>query len=487
MNMNFKELASQYISGEWTDGSSDLSMENKNPYNGEIIATYKAASLADLNAAYESAQTVQAKWAKTNPVVQREVFDKAADYIKENHEAIVDVIIDEIGGTRLKAEFEIGLVTNMIKEASTFPMRMNGTILPSPIDGKENRVYRVPVGVVGVISPFNFPFFLSMKSVAPALATGNGVVLKPHEHTAITGGTLIAKIFESAGLPKGLLNVITTEISEIGDNFVEHPIPRAISFTGSTKVGKHIGEVAGRNLKEVHLELGGNSALVVLEDADIDLAVSAGVFSRFTHQGQICMSANRLIVHEDVYDEFVEKYIKTVSGLTCGDPKDPNTIIGPVINERQVKTTVDLIEKGIEEGATPLLKGNIVGNVIEPVVFTDVTPDMTIANEEFFAPVVSIMKVASEEEVLNYANQSPYGLSGAIHTRDVERGAELAKRMDTGMIHINDGTINDEPNVAFGGVKNSGIGRLNGEWSLDAFTTTKWISIQHTKRAYPYS
>src|SRR5699024_7221584 len=192
--------------------------------------------------------------------IKREVMEKAVMYIQENHEEIVDLINDEIGGTRLKAEFEIGLVTNMIKEAATFPFRMTGKIAPSLIDDKENRIYRIPVGVVGVISPFNFPFFLSVKSVAPALGAGNGVVLKPHEHTSITGGTLIAKIFESAGLPKGLLNVVTTEISEIGDGFVEHPIPSAISFTGSTAVGKHIGSVAGRNLKECHLELGGNNA-----------------------------------------------------------------------------------------------------------------------------------------------------------------------------------------------------------------------------------
>src|SRR5699024_3665592 len=226
----------------------------------------------------------------------------------------------------------------------------------SPTDGKENRVYRVPMGVIGVISPFNFPFFLSMKSVAPALAAGNGVVLKPHEHTIITGGTMIAKIFEKAGLPKGLLNVVTTEISEIGDHFVEHPIPRAISFTGSTKVGQHIGSVAAKNLKVIQLELDGNSALVVLDDVDIDLAVSAAVFSRFTHQGQICMSANRLIVHEKVYDEFVEKYVEKVSILTCGDPRNSNTIIGPLINERQVENTITLIEKGIEEGANPIVK-----------------------------------------------------------------------------------------------------------------------------------
>lgn len=485
--MKFKELKAQYIEGDWKDGSSESTMENKNPYNSEVIATYHAASLQDLDDAYQSANRIQKQWAKTNPVVQREVFEKAVVYMEENHEAIVSIIIEEIGGTRLKAEFEIGLVKNMIKEASTFPFRMDGKILPSPIDDKENRVYRVPVGVIGVISPFNFPFFLSMKSVAPALAAGNGVVIKPHEHTPITGGSMIAKIFESAGLPKGLLNVITTEIAEIGDNFVEHPIPRAISFTGSTKVGKHIGAIAGKNLKEAHLELGGNSALVVLDDADIDLAVSAAVFSRFTHQGQICMSANRLIVHEKVYDEFVEKYVAKVSTLTCGDPNDSSTIIGPLINEQQVKGTLALIEKGIEEGAIPAVKGKVDGNVVEPVVFTNVTPDMTLAKEELFAPVISIMKVSNEEEVLTYANESLYGLSGAIHTRDVERGAELAKQMDTGMIHINDGTINDEPNVAFGGVKNSGLGRLNGDWSLDAFTTFKWISIQHKARQYPYS
>ncbi|BAC14663.1 aldehyde dehydrogenase family protein [Oceanobacillus iheyensis] len=483
----YSQLDSQYINGVWKDGNGKATIQNTNPYSGEVIATYRAASLQDLDDAYETAQEVQKAWAKENPITVQRIMDKAVTYMEENHEEIVDIIIQEIGGTRLKAEFEIGLVTNMIKEASSFPMRMSGSILPSPIDGKENRVYRVPVGVVGVISPFNFPFFLSMKSVAPALATGNAVVLKPHEHTAITGGTMIAKIFEEAGLPKGVLQVVTTEISEIGDRFVDHPVPAAISFTGSTKVGKHIGEVASRNLKEVHLELGGNSALIVLEDADVDYAVSAGVFSRFTHQGQICMSANRIIVHEDVYDEFVQKYADKVKTLTCGDPADSSTIIGPLINERQVQNTVNLIEKGVEEGAHPLVRGQVNGNVVEPVIFTEVTPDMQIANEEFFAPVVAIMKVSSEEQAIAYANASSYGLSGAVHTSDVNRGAEVAKQLESGMIHINDGTINDEPNVAFGGVKNSGVGRLNGEWSLEAFTTTKWISIQHTKRQFPYS
>lgn len=483
----FKNLLPQYINGVWRDGNSQTEMKNINPYTQQCFATYKAATKEDLNEAYKAAQNAQKQWEHVNPVTKRSILENAVSYVEEKKEKIIDIIIEELGGTRLKADFEIGLVINILKEAATFPFRMEGKILPSPIDHKENRVYRVPVGVVGVISPFNFPFFLSMKSVAPAIATGNGVVLKPHEDSAITGGTLIAKIFEEAGLPKGVLNVITTEISEIGDAFIEHPVPRSISFTGSTVVGKHIGAVAGKHLKEVHLELGGNSALIVLDDADLELAVSAAVFSRFTHQGQICMSANRLIVHEKIYDSFVEKYVEKVKGLTSGDPRDEETIIGPLINERQVKNTEKMIEKGLSEGAKAIVKGETKGNIIEPVVFTDVTPEMSLAQEEVFAPVISIMKAKDDEEIIAFANDTNYGLSGAIHTRDVERGAEIAKRLDTGMIHINDGTINDEPNVAFGGMKNSGVGRLNGTWSLDAFTTFKWISIQHVRREYPYS
>ncbi|WAA12814.1 aldehyde dehydrogenase family protein [Fervidibacillus halotolerans] len=482
-----KSLNKQYIGGQWKDGTSSRKLIDVNPYNNEEIATFTCASLNDVDEAYRSANAVQKKWEQTNPVEKRAVFENAVKYIEENKESIENIIIDELGGTKLKAAFEMDLVINILKEAATYPFRMKGKILPSPVDGKENRVYRIPVGVVGVISPFNFPFFLSMKSVAPALGAGNGVVLKPHEHTPITGGTLIGKIFEEAGLPKGLLNVIVTEIDEIGDGFIEHPIPKAISFTGSSKVGKHIGEVAGRHLKKASLELGGNSALIVLDDANIDLAVSAAVFSRFTHQGQICMSANRVIVHEKVYDEFLTKYVQKVGSLKCGDPRDPETIIGPLINERQVKTLTNLIETGIHEGAKPILKGEVKGNIVEPVIFTEVTPDMTIAQQEMFGPVVSIMKVKNDEEAIEYANSSDFGLSGAIHTSNIERGAEMAKRIETGMVHINDGTINDEAIVAFGGEKNSGLGRLNGPWSLDAFTTLKWISIQHTPRKYPYS
>lgn len=484
--MNRESLGKQFIGGEWRDGNSTGEMVNINPYNGESIVTYKLANTEDIDEAYQAAAEAKLQWDKVNPFKKRDILEKAVTYIEENEEEIISIIIDELGGTRLKAVFEIGLVKNMIKEAATFPIRMEGKILPSTIDDVENRLYRIPAGVVGVISPFNFPFFLSVKSVAPALGAGNGIVLKPHEDSPITGGTLIGKIFEEAGVPKGLLNVVVADIKEIGDAFVEHPIPRIISFTGSTSVGSYIGQVAVKNFKKPLLELGGNSAFIVLEDADLEYAVNAAAFSRFTHQGQICMCANRVLVQRSVYDEFVTKFTAKVSTLKTGDPKDPDTIIGPVINDRQAKNLAALIEKGIEEGANPVLRGTNSGRLFEPTVLADVTTDMTVAQEELFGPVVCVIPFDTEEEAIAIANETRFGLSGAVHTSNLERGVEFAKKVHTGMIHVNDITINDEPIVAFGGEKQSGIGRMNGEWSLDEFTTLKWISVNYGQRQLPY-
>lgn len=485
MNQYFK-CNQQYIGGVWRDGSSQKVLTDRNPYNGKAIADFKLASLTDLDEAYRAAAAAQKVWAAVNPFERRAILEKAIAYVERNEAEITDLIIEELGGTGLKAFFEIGLVKNIIKEASTYPLRMKGEILPSTVDGKENRLYRVPIGVVGVISPFNFPFFLSMRSVAPALGAGNGVVLKPHDDTAITGGTLVAKVFEEVGLPKGLLNVIVADIREIGDAFVEHPIPRIISFTGSEAVGRHIGGVAGRCLKKAILELGGNSALIVMADADLDYALNAAVFSRFTHQGQICMSANRILVHRSLYPRFLEKYVDRVSRLKVGDPRDPQTDIGPLINQSQADTLSKQIQKGIAEGARPVLQGKVEGNLVSPTIFADVRPNMWVAQNEMFGPAVCVMPFDTAEEAIGIANDSAFGLSGAIHTRNVEAGAELAKQVESGMVHINDGTINDEPIVAFGGEKASGFGRLNGRWALEEFTTLKWVSVQHQPRHYPF-
>jgi vanillin dehydrogenase len=482
----FASLNKQYIGGVWREGASQKVLTDANPYNGKKIADFKLANLADLDEAYRSAAAAQKLWAEINPFERRAIMETAIAWVERHESEITDIIIEELGGTALKAFFEIGLVKNIIKEASTYPLRMKGEIFPSPVDGKENRLYRIPVGVVGVISPFNFPFFLSMRSVAPALGAGNGVVLKPHDDTPITGGTLVARVFEETGMPKGLINVIMADIREIGDAFVEHPIPQIISFTGSENVGRHIGGVAGRCLKKVILELGGNSALIVMADADLDYALNAAVFSRFTHQGQICMSANRVLVHRSLYPQFLDQYVGRVSNLKVGDPRQPDTDIGPLINHAQVETLSRQIQKAIDEGAKVMLLGKSDGNLISPTIFADVRPEMSIARNEMFGPAVCVIPFDSTEEAIRIANDSPYGLSGAIHTKNVEQGAEWAKQIDAGMVHVNDGTINDEPLVAFGGEKASGFGRLNGRWALEEFTTLKWVSVQHKPRHYPF-
>lgn len=483
---NYQALNQNFIDGEWTEGNSSRTLIDFNPYSGKKMLEFKMGNKMDIDQAYKSASRAKRDWDKVNPYKKRGILEKAVTCVEENREEITSIIIDELGGTRLKANFEIGLVIDILKEASTYPLRMEGKIIPSPVDDKENRLYCKPVGVVGVISPFNFPFFLSMKSAAPAIGAGNGVVLKPHEQTPVTGGTLVAKIFEEAGLPKGLLNVIVTDIEEIGDAFVEHPVPNIISFTGSTTVGRHIGQKAVQHFKKPLLELGGNSALIILDDADLDYAVEAATFSRFTHQGQICMSANRMLVHRSLYDEFNRKFKAKVSSLKVGDPKDPDTVIGPVMNQKQANGLEELINQGIKEGAVPLLKGEIKGNLVHPTILTDIRPDMCVAQEELFGPVAGVMPFDTDEEAIALANETNYGLSGAVHTGNIERGVQFAQQVETGMIHVNDITINDEPIVAFGGEKHSGIGRMNGKWSLEAFTTMKWISVNYGQRSFPY-
>ena len=482
----FLKLNQQYIGGVWRDGKSQKRLTDQNPFNGKPIAEFKLASLADLDEAYRAAAAAQKVWAEVNPFEKRTILEKAIAWIEQNEADIADVIIEELGGTQLKAMIEIFLVKTFIKEASTYPLRMTGEIIPSTVDGKENRLYRVPAGVIGVISPFNFPFNLSVRSVAPALGAGNGVVLKPHDDTPITGGTLVAKIFEEAGIPKGLLNVVVADIGEIGDAFVEHPIPRIISFTGSEQVGRHIGGVAGRCLKKAILELGGNSALIVLDDADLNGAVNAAVFSRFAHQGQVCMCSNRILVQRGVYNRFLDKFVDRVSKLKVGDPRNPETDLGPLINQRQAETYTRQVQRGVDEGARVALRGKTEGNVASPTVFADVKPNMWVAQNEMFGPAVCVIPFDTPEQAVQIANDSPYGLSGAVHTKDAERGAELAKQIDTGMVHVNDGTINDDPLIAFGGEKASGVGRLNGKWALEEFTTLKWISVQHKRRHYPF-
>ncbi|MGW0534284.1 aldehyde dehydrogenase family protein [Streptomyces sp. NPDC003032] len=482
----FTDLALQYIDGEWRTGSGSWDIIDFNPYNGEKLASITVATADEVDQAYRAAERAQREWADTNPYARRGVFERALRIIEDREEEITEAIIAELGGTRLKAAFEIHLTKEFLRESVHLALRAEGRILPSPDDGKENRLYRVPVGVVGVISPFNFPFLLSIKSVAPALALGNAVVLKPHQNAPVLGGSLVAKVFEDAGLPGGLLNVVITDIAEIGDALLEHPVPSIISFTGSDRVGRHVATVCASNFKRSILELGGNSALIVLDDADIDYAVDAAVFSRFVHQGQVCMAANRILVDRAVEAEFTEKFVAKVASLKVGDPAEPGTHIGPLINSSQADAVTAVVEQAVAAGATALLHGRTEGNVVAPSILTGLPADSPVLGQEIFGPVALLIPFDGEDEAVRIADDSPYGLSGAVHTGDIERGVRIAKRVRTGMIHVNDGTVHDEAIVPFGGEKNSGVGRLNGESTVDAFTTQKWISVQHGRTRFPF-
>jgi aldehyde dehydrogenase (NAD+) len=486
MSSYFTDLAQQYIGGEWRPGTGSWDIIDFDPYDGEKLASITIATVDEVDEAYRAARDAQREWADVNAYARRAVFEKALRVVEEREQEIAEVIIAELGGTRLKAGFELHLAKEFLRESIRLALHPEGRIIPSPVEGKENRLYRVPVGVVGVISPFNFPFLLSLKSVAPALALGNGVVLKPHEDTPITGGTLVAKIFEEAGLPAGLLNVVVTDIAEIGDAFIEHPIPRVISFTGSDKVGRHVATVAASHFKRVVLELGGNSALVVLDDADVDYAVDAAVFSRYVHQGQVCMAANRVLVDRSVRDEFTEKFVAKVKALKTGDPRDPGTVIGPVISSSQADALTAVVDQAIAQGATALVHGTTTGNLVGPSVLTGLPAGSPLLQQEIFGPIAFLIPFDGEEEAVRLVNDTPYGLSGAVHTADVERGVRFAQRIDTGMFHVNDGTVHDEPIVPFGGEKHSGLGRLGGETTVEAFTTQKWISIQHGRSRFPF-
>jgi aldehyde dehydrogenase (NAD+) len=412
---------------------------------------------------------------------------RAADIMDARKEEIISWSVREAGSPRKKAMLEWKAARDVMEQAVSAPYGASGHILPSDIPGKESRVYRRPVGVVAVVSPWDFALNLANRSVAPALALGNAVVLKPPSNTPVTGGLIFAKIFEEAGLPPGVLSVVAGPAREIGDAFVSHPIPRVVTFTGSTKAGRHIGELAMTSpiMKRVSLELGGNSPFVVLDDADLDLAVKAAVFGKFLNSGQICMSINRLIVDERVYDEFVDRFVDRVRHLKVGDPDDPNTDIGPIIDDAQLKAHLKHIESARQEGARQLLGGDPDGLMLPPHVFADVNNQMTIAREELFGPIAPILRVRDEAEALQVANDTEYGLSSAVFTRDEGRGLRFAAQMEAGMTHINDQTVNDLPNAPFGGEKNSGIGRFGGDWAIAEFTTDHWITVQHSPRTYP--
>ncbi len=476
-----KHYTKQFIGGEWREGSGAKELINSNPYTGQEIYRYRSASLKDVEEAFDTAYIAQKTWAKTSPAERVDALEKLHAAVLEMRNEIYACLTEEGGFIGPKKDFEFFTSLSIIKEAMRFPYMMEGKIQPSNIPGKDNYIFRNPKGVITVIAPWNVPLVLAMRSVIPAIATGNAVVLKPATDTPASA-FLIADFFEKAGMPKGLLSVVAGSGSEIGDALVTNPKTSLISFTGSTEVGKRIGEFAVSRIKDVSLELRGNNAMLVLEDANLEDAASAAVFGAFFNQGQVCMALNRIIIADSKYDEFAKLFVEKAKHLPIGDPADPNTFLGPIINASQVANINKLIEATKAAGAKVALEGKTEGNVISPWIFTECTNDMPAATLETFGPVCCLIRAKSEDEAVAMANDTNYGLSGSVFTTDLYHGLQVAKRIESGMVHVNDQSINDEPHVMFGGNKESGIGRFNGEWVMDKFTSQKWISVQTTKR-----
>lgn len=485
----YTDLHLQPIAGTWRDGSSEREADNTDPYTGEVLAKMHLATKGDVDQAYATAATAQLAWATTAPQARAALLRRVGEILDARKDEIVEWLVRESGSTVIKASIEWQLARGLTDEVAGFPTRAHGLMLPTGNPGEDSRVYRHPLGVVLVISPWNFPFYLSFRSVAPALALGNAVLLKPASDTPITGGTLLAKIFEEAGLPAGVLSVVAGAGSEIGDYVVDHEMPRLVSFTGSTAVGKRVGALAtgGRSLKRVALELGGNAPIVVLDDADIALAAEAAVFGRFLHSGQICMSTNRAIVMASVRDAFVEKVLELTRNLTVGDPHDPATLIGPIINIAQRDSVLEVIARAAADGATLALGGEADGQLVPPHVYVNVDPTLPLATDESFGPILPIITAKDETDALVLANQSEYGLSSAVWTSDLTRGARFAQGIVVGMVHVNGITVDDQPMAPFGGEKNSGLGRFNSQWALEEYTRVQWVTLQDPPHPYGLS
>jgi benzaldehyde dehydrogenase (NAD) len=472
------------FSGGWTEpgGGAAAVVE---PATGTELGQVGIASTADVEAATRAAAAAQPAWAATPYTQRAAILRKAGDIWLAHAAEIEDWVIRESGKIPPAAQFETHVSTEEIFEAATLPGRPYGDLLPSE-QPHLSFVERVPVGVVGVISPFNFPQILGIRSVAPALALGNAVVLKPDPRTAVCGGVVLARVFEEAGLPDGLLHVLPGG-PDVGEALVTDPRVSVISFTGSTAAGRKVGALAGEHLKRVHLELGGNSALIVLDDADLDKAASAGAWGSFLHQGQICMTTGRHIVHESVYDDYVARLAEKASHLPVGDPASGQVALGPIIDERQRDKVHALVTGSVDAGARLAAGGTYEGLFYRPTVLADVAPAMPAYAHEVFGPVAPVVRFGSADEVAKLAADSEYGLSLGILTRDVMRGLELARQIPTGIVHINDQTVDDSPNTPFGGIRASGTGaRFGGSANLDAFTDTRWVTVRGDIAPYPF-
>jgi acyl-CoA reductase-like NAD-dependent aldehyde dehydrogenase len=479
----------QFIGGEWVGASDGRLFDDMDPFTGDVVARVASGTRADAKRAVDAAAAAFPAWSQTPAAVRQGIFLRAADILESRRDEVVGWLARETGASFGFGMFQMGFVPGLFRQAAGAAYAPLGQILPTDMPGAMAMAVRKPVGVVGAIAPWNAALILSARSITAPLVFGNTVVLKPSEESPYSGGLLWGEIFAEAGLPAGVLNIVTHgpgEAGPIGDELVENPKVRRINFTGSTATGRRIAEAAGRHLKRVVLELGGQNPLIVLDDADLDYAVDAAAFGAFLHQGQICMSARRIIVERPIADAFVEKLTAKTAGLKLGDPKEMDTIIGPLINAAALATVQRRVDAAAAAGARVLTGGGTTGTCFQATLVMDVPADSELANTETFGPVATIEVVNNEDEAVARANDTSYGLSSGIITSDPDRGMALANRIDAGIVHVNDQPVHDEPQMPFGGVKDSGWGRFGGTFAMEEFTELRWITVQTGRRPFPF-
>jgi len=472
------------FTGDWitASGPGNPVME---PATREILTETGLASVDDVKAAATRAVAAQKEWVSQSPRERSAIFLRAASYLEEHFEEFSMLIARETGAILPKGQHEMREAILLLQLSSNMLLQPNGLTLPSA-PGCMSFARRVPHGVVGVISPFNFPLILSLRSIAPALATGNAVITKPDPQTPVTGGFLVALAFAHAGLPKGLYQVLPGG-AEVGEALCSAPEVGMIAFTGSTAAGRKVGETCGRHLKKVALELGGKSSLIILEDADLDLAASNIAWGAYMHQGQICMASGRILVHESIARVLTQKVVEKAKHLPVGNPATGEVAIGPLINERQLEKVDSIVQDSIRAGAVLEAGGQCDGLFYMPTVLSGVRPGMRCFDEEIFGPVANIVTFRTDEEAVELANQTEYGLSGAVISNNVARALALGDQLHTGLLHINDQTVNDECINPFGGRGNSGNGGgVGGPTDWDNYTHWQWVTVKSEAPRYPF-
>jgi len=475
-------------------GDRDVAASNaatfvrNNPVSGAVATRAAAATVEDAKAAAAAAAAAFPAWSELGPNERRKKLLRAADFLEARTPDFISVMMDEIGATAGWAGFNVYLAAQMLREAASMTTQVSGETIPSNIPGSFAFSIRQPVGVVLGIAPWNAPVILGIRAIAVPLACGNTVVLKASEVCPATH-RLIGTVLREAGLDHGVVNVLThdtTGAAAIVEALIADPAVRRVNFTGSTRVGKMLAVTAAKYLKPILLELGGKAPLIVLDDADLDAAVNAAAFGAFMNQGQICMSTERIIVDEKVADAFAQKFVAKVKDLPCGDPREGDVVLGAVVGMPTVDRVHALVADAVAKGAKVLLSGESQGTIMPATIVDHVTPEMQLFREESFGPSVSITRFKTVDEAIRLANDTEYGLSAAVFGRDIARAFEVAKRIDSGMCHINAPTVHDEAQMPFGGVKASGYGRFGGKAAVEQFTELRWITIQTTPRHYPF-